>query len=93
VHGTANVDVCRHLVDRILPDRGVRQWPLTLPIRLRCRCALEKEFLGKVLGIWLRPRSIHRRLAFHDAWPGPAADPQLFGNTSRALACGENCVR
>jgi hypothetical protein len=37
---------------QVMPERAVRQWVLTLPIRLRFRCALEKGFVGKVLTIW-----------------------------------------
>jgi hypothetical protein len=44
--------IAANLRDRVMPERAVWQWVLTLPIRLRFRCALERGFVSKVLTIW-----------------------------------------
>jgi hypothetical protein len=77
-----------NLADRIMPERGVRQWVLTLPVRLRFRCALEKDFLGKVLGIWHREvlrmqRKRGRALHGADAESGLVSVVQRFGSDLR----------
>ena len=54
-----------NLRERVMPERASRQWVLTLPVRLRCRCALEKGLLAKVLTAWHREvREMQTRRGF-----------------------------
>jgi hypothetical protein len=56
-----------HVVDAVLPDVPVRQWVLTLPLRLRNRLAWDHD-LCRAVGIFVRAFS--RRCA--TAQPGTA---------------------
>jgi len=56
-------DTAAHLVDRVLPEVPVRQWVLTLPYRLRYRCAYDAKLMSEVLNVFLRTlfASLRRR--------------------------------
>ncbi len=78
-----------HLVDRVFPHVPIRQWVLTLPVRLRyvvafdhaaCR-AVAAAFLGAEFG-WLRARA--RRRGVTRRRSGAVVIVQRFGG---ALGC------
>ena len=47
-------ETAAHLVDRVLPDVGLRQWVLTLPYPLRCRLAWDSALCQDVLACFHR---------------------------------------
>jgi Putative transposase/Transposase zinc-binding domain len=47
--GRRMADTAAHLVDRVLPRAGVRQWVLTLPFALRYRLAFDAHLTSAVL--------------------------------------------
>jgi len=78
-----------HLVDRVLPHVGIRQWVLTLPYPLRYRCAYDARLTSDVLRAFVRAlfaslRSRARRAArAGDAPPtqcGAVTFVQRFGS-------------
>lgn len=73
-----------HLVDHVFPDVPIRQWVLTLPVRLRyvlafdhaaCR-AVTAAFVGAVFA-WIRSRA--RRRGVRDGRTGAVVIVQRFG--------------
>lgn len=47
-------DTAAHLVDQVLPHVPIRQWVLTVPVRLRYRLAFDAALTSAVLGVFLR---------------------------------------
>jgi hypothetical protein len=73
-----------HLVDRVLPHVPIRQWVLTLPHRLRYRCAYDHALSRAVLGVAVRAvlgfyRRRARRTGVHDGRSGAVTVIQRFG--------------
>ncbi len=74
-----------HLVDRVLPHVPVRQWVLSLPIRLRYQIAFDRElcrrvrnlFVRGVLG-WMRRRALHAGVPYPEV--GAVTAVQRFGS-------------
>jgi len=52
--GRRMADTAAHLVDRVLPEVPIRQWVLTLPYRLRSRCAYDAALTSTVLRAFIR---------------------------------------
>jgi len=64
------VERAAHLVDAVLPDVPVRQWVLTLPLRLRYRLAWDHDLCRAVVGVFLR--AVFALLRRRAAWDGVA---------------------
>ena len=64
------VERAAHLVDAVLPDVPVRQWVLTLPLRLRYRLAWDHDLCRAVIGVFLR--AVFATLRRRAAWDGIA---------------------
>jgi hypothetical protein len=47
-------DTAAHLVDRVWPERLMRQWVLSMPWELRFRLAYDKKLTAEVLKVWSR---------------------------------------
>jgi hypothetical protein len=62
------VERAAHLVDAVLPDVPVRQWVLTLPLRLRYRLAWDHDLCRAVVGIFLR--AVFATLRRRAVWDG-----------------------
>jgi len=80
----------KHIVERVWPERGVRQWVLSLPWGLRRRIAYDKRLARVVRRVWVR--SLHtffRKQAkgqglvsrSPDAKTGTITFPQRFGSS------------
>ncbi|MEZ4271735.1 MAG: transposase [Myxococcota bacterium] len=52
--GRRMAESAAHLVDNVFPRVPVRQWVLSLPMRLRYILAYDAELCGKVLGLFIR---------------------------------------
>jgi hypothetical protein len=68
--GRRMVERAAHLVDAVLPDVPVRQWVLTLPLRLRYRMAWDHDLCRAVVGVFLR--AVFATLRRRAAWDGIA---------------------
>ena len=73
-----------HLVDEVFPDVPVRQWVLSLPMRLRYRLAWDHDLCRAVMGRALRAilgflRRRARDAAIRDGRSGAVAIVQRFG--------------
>ena len=64
------VERAAHLVDAVLPDVPVRQWVLTLPLRLRYRLTWDHDLCRVVVGVFLR--AVFAALRRRAAWDGVA---------------------
>lgn len=64
------VERAAHLVDAVLPDVPVRQWVLTLPLRLRYRLTWDHDLCRAVVGVFLR--AVFAALRRRAAWDGVA---------------------
>jgi hypothetical protein len=78
-----------HLVDRVLPDRPLRQWTLSLPFGLRPLLAADRSLLGAVHRIFIDRvfRSLRdkaRRLGVPDGRCGAISFIQRFSGALRA---------
>jgi hypothetical protein len=80
-------DTAAHLVDRVLPDVRIRQWVLSLPIRVRLLCAFKPEALTAVVReftraifAWQRRRA--RKLGFQNPRCGAVTAIQRFGSAA-----------
>jgi hypothetical protein len=85
-------DVAYHLVDRVLPRVGIRQWVCTLPFGLRALCGYDRELCTEVLGAFVGTvMEVQRRRAkFHlglgslsEAHPGAVTFVQRFDSALR----------
>jgi uncharacterized protein (DUF983 family) len=83
--GRRMADTAAHLVDRVFPIVGVRQWVLSLPFDLRYRLAYDAR-LTDVLNVFiralfavLRRRARHAR-GLHPAQCGAVTFIQRFGD-------------
>jgi hypothetical protein len=56
------VDAAAHLVDAVLPAVPMRQWVLSLPIKVRWLLARRPALVGRVLAVFLRALSTWQRL-------------------------------
>jgi len=65
--GRRMADTAAHLVDRVLPEVPIRQWVLTLPYPLRCRCAYDARLTTSVLRFFMRAlfAELRRRVRRH----------------------------
>ncbi len=52
--GRRMADTAAHLVDRVWPERHIRQWVLSLPVELRFRAAYVRGLAGMLEHIWVR---------------------------------------
>lgn len=68
--GRRMVERAAHLVDAVLPHVPVRQWVLTLPLRLRYRLAWDHDLCRAVVGVFLR--AVFATLRRRAAWDGVA---------------------
>jgi catechol 2,3-dioxygenase-like lactoylglutathione lyase family enzyme len=64
------VERAAHLVDAVLPDVPVRQWVLSLPLRLRYRLAWDHDLCRAVVGAFLR--AVFATLRRRARWDGIA---------------------
>jgi hypothetical protein len=64
------VERAAHLVDAVLSCVPVRQWVLTLPLRLRYRLAWDHDLCRAVVGVFLR--AVFAALRRRAAWDGVA---------------------
>jgi hypothetical protein len=64
------VDRAAHLVDAVLPDVPVRQWVLTLPLRLRYRLAWDHDLCRALIGVFVR--AVFATLRQRAIWDGLA---------------------
>jgi hypothetical protein len=64
------VERAAHLVDAVLPEVPVRQWVLTLPLRLRYRLAWDHDLCRAVVGVFVR--AVFATLRRRAAWDGLA---------------------
>lgn len=55
------VDAAAHLVDAVLPVAPMRQWVLSLPIKVRWMLARRPALVGRVLAVFLRALSTWQR--------------------------------
>ncbi|MBM3986041.1 MAG: transposase [Planctomycetes bacterium] len=55
------VDAAAHLVDAVLPHVPMRQWVLSLPIKVRWLLARRPALVGRVLAVFLRALSTWQR--------------------------------
>ena len=64
--GRRMVERAAHLVDAVLPDVPVRQWVLSLPLRLRFRLAWDHDLCRAVIGVFVRAvfATLRRRAAW-----------------------------
>lgn len=46
-------DITEHVVKRIVPDVGIRQWVLSLPCAHRGRVTFDKKLFGTVVRIFM----------------------------------------
>jgi hypothetical protein len=69
------VERAAHLVDAVLPDVPVRQWVLTLPLRLRYRLAWDHALCRAVVGVFIRAifATLRRRAVWRASGSRPAA--------------------
>jgi hypothetical protein len=81
--GRRMADTAAHLVNCVLPEVPIRQWVLTLPYRLRYRCAYDATLASQVLGAFVRSlfAALRRR-----ASSGPCQLPGAMLNLSGELA-------
>jgi hypothetical protein len=65
--GRRMVERAAHLVDAVIPDVPVRQWVLSLPLRLRYRLAWDHDLCRAVIGVFVRAvfATLRRRLAWN----------------------------
>ena len=68
-----------HLVDRVLPHVGIRQWVLTLPYPLRYRCAYDARLTSDVLRAFVRALFASLRSRARRAAPAGDAPPTQCG--------------
>jgi hypothetical protein len=68
--GRRMVERAAHLVDAVLPHVPVRQWVLTLPLRLRYRLAWDHDLCRAVVGVFVR--AVFATLRRRAAWNGIA---------------------
>jgi hypothetical protein len=79
-------DTAAHLVDRVLPEVPIRQWVLTLPYRLRYRCAYDARLTSEVLRAFVRSlfaelrRRARRRWGVRAPQCGAVTFVQRFGS-------------
>lgn len=80
----------KHIVERVWPERGIRQWVLSLPWGLRRRVAYDKQLSRKVRRVWVRSLFAHLRkqakrqglvARARVAHPGAITFPQRFGSS------------
>ncbi len=88
--GRRMASTAKHVVERVWPERGVRQWVLSFPWGLRRRIAYDKELAEVVRRVWVR--SLHAFLRkrakrqglvsrLSDAETGTITFPQRFGSS------------
>ena len=80
-------DTAAHLVDRVLPDVRIRQWVLSLPIRVRLLCAFKPDALTAVVreftrAIFAYQRRRARKLGLRNARCGAVTAIQRFGSAA-----------
>jgi hypothetical protein len=68
--GRRMVERAAHLVDAVLPDVPVRQWVLTLPLRLRYRLAWDHDLCRALIGVFVR--AVFATLRRRAIWNGLA---------------------
>ena len=85
--GRRMADTAAHLVDRILPDVRIRQWVLSLPIRVRLLCAFKPDALTAVVreltrAIFAYQRRRARKLGLRNPRCGAVTAIQRFGSAA-----------
>jgi hypothetical protein len=73
-------DTAAHLADRVIPEVPVRQWVLTLPYPLRCRCAYDAALASDVLRAFIRAlfAELRRRARKHGHVRAPQCGSVTF---------------
>ncbi len=88
--GRRMVDTAAHLIDRVFPEVGVRQWVLSVPFTLRYRLAYDKSLVRDVRQILARAifGSLRRRARDEEGIPdarcGAVTFVQRFGGRFNA---------
>lgn len=80
--GRRMVERAAHLVEAVIPDVPVRQWVLSLPLRLRYRLAWDHDLCRAVIGVFVRAvfGTLRRRAA-----------RQVNGRAARRRGSGASC--